>query len=296
MPPKRPQRRRPYERPSARCEHTDRSTSDRSGGASELVFLDSGNGGDQAGTCNPFVNLFASSSTASGSEESGTDMQSVVFDLPQSILHCVDDDMSVHVSPELCAKIWRGEFINLALLLKKDVSSSKGSNITLNEQGLLEVVPKPNKQITNIREWTDAFLVYIAIYIKKHPSKAGELLQYMATIREAEGRNSSSLAWKSYDENFRFRQAVSPMSWAKINPDLWLKTMTVTLLQPNLSTKTGSYRQSMLNQQKKVCFDFNSVRGCRFSNCRYAHKCIICKGDHNQIKCNQSSQNSNFRK
>ena len=98
----------------------------------------------------------------------------------------------------------------------KDVSSSRGWNITLSEQGLLEVVPKSNRQITNIREWTDAFLVYIAIYIKKHPSKAGELLQYMATIREAEGRNSYSLAWKSYDQNFSFRQAVSPMSWAKI--------------------------------------------------------------------------------
>ena len=80
MPPKRLQRRRTYDRPSASCEHTDRSTSD---GATELVCLDSGNGGDQAGTCNPFVNLLANSSTASNCEKSGIDMQSVVFDLPQ---------------------------------------------------------------------------------------------------------------------------------------------------------------------------------------------------------------------
>ena len=84
MPPKRMQRRRPYDQPSASCEHTDRSTSDRSDGATELVCLDSGNGGDQAGTCNPFVNLLANRSTASNCQKSGIDMQSVVFDLPQT--------------------------------------------------------------------------------------------------------------------------------------------------------------------------------------------------------------------
>ena len=45
MPPKRLQRRRPYNQPSASCEHTDRSTSDE---ATELVCLDSGDGGHQA--------------------------------------------------------------------------------------------------------------------------------------------------------------------------------------------------------------------------------------------------------
>ena len=50
----------------------------------------------------------------------------------------------------------------------------------------------------------------------------------MANIREAESRSGSNDWWKIYDENFRLRQAVTPMPWGKIHADLWLKGMCLS--------------------------------------------------------------------
>jgi hypothetical protein len=281
MPPKRVSKQKPYERANKKsAEKTP-----------ELVCLDAGNEESRAGNVeNPFVNLLARTADFAVSETRSE------FELPREIVSCVDDDLALHVAPEICSKIWRNEYINLSCLLKRDVATEKGSNLTLNEHGMLEIAPKPSRQIRNIREWTDAFLVFMAIYIKKYPSKSGELLQYIATIREAESRNSSSLCWKSYDENFRLRQAVSPMSWSKINPDLWLKLMTGQSVQGNFAMNKVVKSNIQNSSSIKVCFDFNSPRGCRFPNCRFSHRCILCKGDHNQMKCNQSSKKFTFRK
>lgn len=209
------------------------------------------------------------------------------FFVAPSVVRCADDDIALHVSGEMCAKIWKGEFIHLAQLLRKEPSSGRGSNLTINESGQIEVMPKTTRQIYSIKEWTDAFLIFMYIYIKKFPSKAGELLQYIATIREAEGRGGASSGWKTYDENFRMRQAVAPMPWGKIHSDLWLKTVAC-MSQPSVMAvkNTTVSSQNTLGRPKNVCYDFNSPRGCRFANCKYAHKCLICKGDHNQSKCN----------
>jgi hypothetical protein len=303
MPPKR-RLRKPYQKPNAaevvaspanRSQRKKNRNAEAADDASpELVCLNSGEERERAGMAceNPFVNLLATAAET-------VDMNFDNFELPREVIRCVNDDMSVHVLPETCAKIWRGEYINLASLLKKDPMSDRGSNISLNEHGLLEVVAKPSRQIRNIGEWTDAFMIFMSIYIKKFPSKAGELLQYMSTIREAEGRTGSSFGWKSYDENFRYRQAVNPVSWAKINIDLWLKTMTGVQSQSNyvVNKATKSYSNSKQAQANTTCcFDFNSPRGCRYPNCRYAHKCLICKGAHNQMRCTQTMLKQNFRK
>ena len=218
------------------------------------------------------------------------------FTLPEQAVHLADDDIALHVSPELCSKIWNGAYVNLAQLLRKESSPGRGSNLTVNEHGQIEIIPKATKQISTIREWTDAFLIYTYIIIKKYPSKAGELMQYMATIREAEGRNGSSFGWRTYDENFRLRQAVSPMPWGKIHVDLWLKTMSMSGSHVGFAKSTAAQASFQNNnpRPKNVCFEFNSVRGCRFTNCKYLHRCLICKGEHTQIKCNQKTPTGQF--
>ncbi|MES9883961.1 MAG: hypothetical protein ABW185_24190 [Sedimenticola sp.] len=205
----------------------------------------------------------------------------VEFVLPSSALSCADDDMTLHVQPELCQKIWLSQYVNLNSLLKKEQSST-ASLLSLNEQGVLEVKQKTAKSVTNIRDWTDAFLIFTAIFIKKHPSMASELLEYMSIIREAESRSSGSFAWRLYDENFRMRQAVKPQSWAKINPDLWLRTMT------NAGNATPDLRLSSYNRRPTgLCLDYNN-KGCFFRSCKYTHRCTACKGDHPEPKCPRS--------
>ena len=153
------------------------------------------------------------------------------FTVPSEAIRLADDDIALHVPRELCIKIRKGEYVNLAQLLRREPrerASGQGSKVTINKQGTLELLPKSTKQISNICEWTDAFLIYMYIVTKKQPGKAGELIQYMATIREAESRSGSNDWWKIYDENFRLRQAVTPMPWGQIHADLWLKAVCLS--------------------------------------------------------------------
>ena len=112
----------------------------------------------------------------------------------------------------------------------------------------------------------------------------------MSIIREAESRNKGWW-WKVYDENFRIWQACSLQSWAKINPDLWLRVMTSS--QSNVTdTNLGSavaFRPPA--QRTGVCFDYNN-KECYYRICRYAHKCSACRGDHPVKQCNRMVKNS----
>ena len=72
-------------------------------------------------------------------------------------------------------------------------------NLCINENGEVEIKSRSPKAIQNIREWIDAFIIFMAIYIKKFSDKASELLQHMSSIREAESRNKEGGGgWKVY--------------------------------------------------------------------------------------------------
>ena len=210
--------------------------------------------------------------------------------MPSEAICLADDDIALHVPSELCIKIWKGEYVNLAQLLRRETRdrvSGRGSNVTITEQGTIELFPKFTKQISYIREWIDAFLIYTYIVAKKQPEKAGELIQYMATIREAESRSGSTDWLKTYDENFRLRQAVTPMPWGRIHADLWLKAMCLSA--PINQRVNQSTTNNTFSRGKNICYEYNSARGCRFPNCKYAHICLVCRGDHTQIKCSQKT-------
>ena len=52
------------------------------------------------------------------------------------------------------------------------------------EDGQIKVKPKSKeKNITNISEWTDAFLICSAIYLKKYPEQTQAMLKYLSSIR-----------------------------------------------------------------------------------------------------------------
>ena len=214
------------------------------------------------------------------------------FTVPSKAICLADDDIALHVPSELCIKTWKGEYVNLAKLLRRELrerASGQGSKVTINEQGTLELLPKSTKQISNIHEWTDAFLIYMYIITKKKPGKARELIQYKATIREAESRSGSNDWWKIYDENFRLRQAVTPMPWGKIHVDLRLKAMCLSapITQKAPVSQSTMINPSTFNPEKNICHECNSAKGCRFPNCKYAHICLVCRGGHAQTKCNQ---------
>lgn len=128
----------------------------------------------------------------------------------------------------------------------------------------------------NIDKWTDAFLIYASVYLKKYPGKAQEILQYITIIREAASRSPSSLSWRSYDEQFRIRQATTVQSWGKLNPDLWLRVMTA--MPPSTQFNVAPFTRG-------ACLDFNNST-CSWNPCRYNHVCSNCGGqNHGRLNC-----------
>lgn len=186
-------------------------------------------------------------------------------------LRCSSDEIFVHVPRSLRQQICKGEYINLALLLKGGMELSEfcsGGTLKLNTEGGIEMKTKVCKEkISSIDKWTDAFIIYSSIYISTHADQATQLLHYMYIIREAASRQKG-FAWRSYDEQFRLRQANFPSSWSTINNDLWWRCMQIQDTVDPVgvgAVQTKSY----------TCNDFN--RGfCRWPVCRFPHVCSGC--------------------
>ena len=94
-------------------------------------------------------------------------------------------------------------YININLLLKGNVELlefSSGGDLHMIDKGLVESRPKAVKdKVVSIEKWTDAFLIFASIYLKRYPRKLQEILQFMKIILEAVTR-SYSFSWKTYDE------------------------------------------------------------------------------------------------
>jgi len=139
-----------------------------------------------------------------------------------------NDDVSIHVPASLKQRICRGEYINLALLLKGPVELAdytNGGSVFVLNNGSLESRPKECKDvISSIERWSDAFIIFMDIYLSAQPQRLHEMLHYFYTIRECAARQGG-IFWKEYDHMFRSRQAVMPSSCSALNHDLWLRCM-----------------------------------------------------------------------
>ncbi|XP_052818050.1 uncharacterized protein LOC128244073 [Mya arenaria] len=205
-----------------------------------------------------------------------------------SPIRLAPDDVAAHVPDLIRSQIRRGEFVNLALLLKGSLELTdfcSGTTLQLTAEGQLLSRPRECRdKIGTIEKWTDAFIIYMSIYIQANPSKASELLQYMWTIRECAGRQGG-LAWRSYDEQFRLRQAFEPSSWAHINTDLWWRCM----LMPAAATPAPSPRGTFPSRMARVCHFFN-MGSCTWPNCRFRHICSSCGQGHSASVCTLSNR------
>ncbi|XP_041458590.1 uncharacterized protein LOC121410509 isoform X2 [Lytechinus variegatus] len=149
--------------------------------------------------------------------------------LPQPLVS-VCDPLGADISLGLKEKIWQGDYVDLVLLQKQTRNSFLTNNIgpgttfqLMPSASGFQLQPQTNarqQRITSIEQWTSVFLVYISIYLERHPGR--ELLKYMDMVRGA-ARNNGGYGWRDYDVQFRLRQARSPArSWVSINAELWL--------------------------------------------------------------------------
>lgn len=174
-------------------------------------------------------------------------------------------------------KIWANQFINLNILLQQregplSLKISTGS-VTL-QQGF----SKP-KTPMSIQQWTDAFVIYMAIYIEKYPEQAPHLLKYCYFIRDMH-KMLGDKSWRVYDENFCMLRESSNLPWQKPVEELRVKASAICNFQSQQPFRTNAGSRPI-----KFCYAFNNGESCSHNPCPYSHKCQLCSMSHARVNC-----------
>jgi len=205
------------------------------------------------------------------------------------------DDMFIHVPLTLRQQIWRGEYINIAILLKGAVELGelcKPGSLRMSSAGYLEAGPKQCRdKVKTIEAWSDAFLIFMALWLVNDPTKGPEMIRYMSLIREIANRHGGS-AWSVYDEQFRLRQASKPTPWGVINNDLWMRCVSFAqpIVNANRQFVQGPSNQGV--ERSATCHEFNAKGSCGWPQCRFAHNCAQCGQGHGKWECPQLARNN----
>ena len=193
------------------------------------------------------------------------------------------DDLDLTVKQETKEKIWADNFVNLGDLLDRQSGADDSDNIQLvkDNQGALSVKQtKAKKSPLSIEQWSSAFMVFMSVYIRRHPQVVQGLLAYGQLIRNAAKDNPGSVGWRQYDEEFRRKKAADPKRpWGMIDTQLWLTTVGKVGAAPE---KSASQTQML----QKACFAFNTEKGCERVNCKFKHSCSNCaRTNHGAHRC-----------
>ena len=137
-----------------------------------------------------------------------------LLDLQSSYVHSamVDQDyyvLAAHLDESVQNKITRGEYVDFAKLIPKD-------QIITEEEQKLQMVVKGGQTfwtpmneglaITSYGKWEQAFRVYMDVYVRAHPGRSSELIQYEHIISTI----ASQFVWENvyaYDKDFCIHMA-----------------------------------------------------------------------------------------
>ena len=213
-------------------------------------------------------------------QNEGTTNQTGAIDIPDMV-PSFKTSVDINVSQELKTKIVNGQYVDLAKLLNNTIEPQKQMIVMVN--GELETVEKRTKKITNIEQWTDAFIIYASVYLSSHPAKSLQLLKYMKDLRMAACRSPEG--FKDYDQQFRLKMEKDPTrSWAEVDSELW-----ILFILPNIRNLTAATPRQSQNQIGK-CYSYNFQGLCYKSLCNYYHVCIKCNAQHPLAFCPYKDQ------
>ncbi|VDI73210.1 Hypothetical predicted protein [Mytilus galloprovincialis] len=118
--------------------------------------------------------------------------------IPQQI-YGVNTDIAINVPQNIKDKIYKSEYIDLAVLLAQNMTSDSNTQKLVVQNGQIVMQSAPNlSKIFGIEVWTTAFIIFTSIYCNLHPGRFQELLKYMSIIRLG-AKRCNNLGWKHYD-------------------------------------------------------------------------------------------------
>ena len=146
------------------------------------------------------------------------------------------------IPPKLVAKIQRGEFVDMAELLRDNIEADRRRAATAgNVVATLLGSAKPRREVPDLMSWVQCFGMYTSVLGEAYLNLRRGLWAYqMFIVREA--RQSSGRGWQKYDSMFRQQQAsASDLKWDSVNNALY----AVTFAAPHSSPHKKSHAQGM---------------------------------------------------
>lgn len=125
------------------------------------------------------------------------------------------------VPAHLVARIWKGEFLDMADLLRDNPEVERrriGVQGASPHQGQAKAL---RQEVPDVLLWAQCFGVYTGMIAEKHPCRIKQLLAYQVTILR-EARRCGGRGWRSYDSMFgHLAAADNSMDWSRLNPSLY---------------------------------------------------------------------------
>ena len=222
-------------------------------------------------------------------------------DRSNTIFNSVDDDyimVAAHVDQNMERKIAQGDYIDFTKLIPRDRLSVNSDHCMelVSKGGMSYFVPVSDREaqhIQNFHIWEKAFRVFSHIYMRYHPARAVELIEYNHLIHSA----SLSFAWDNmyaYDRDFRMHLARHPnRSWGLILQQAWSFRLKDRIRQAHSDTNGTNGHYSGQHQNKKnkeACYRFNRGRCTYGDRCKFDHRCLICgKYGHGAHNCRRGT-------
>ena len=226
---------------------------------------------------------------------------------PLPTYNVVNRPLGANLSDSLKARIRRGEYINLQLLIidddvDDDMNEQQHQRLTLEvtaigQQDALSLVkPTRTKGITTIHQWVTAFTVYAAVLTEHSPHQAPGLFKHIADITEM-ARRFGGMAWCRYDQAFRREMGANHLMFGQVNWDLRFRCLEQASHKPgNYSFRGNTTRTPYMRHrssfpsvnrafQKGQCYQFEQFGTCPRPTCQFKHTCAKCSGKHVTNRC-----------
>ena len=195
------------------------------------------------------------------------------------------------IEDTLKEKIMRGEYVDFGKLIARD-------RIQNEEDFAYKMIIKGGQQfwapaggekssITGFNKWEQAFRVCSNVYLKAHPNRASELIQYSHLISTI----SQEYLWSNvyrYDKDFRIHMAAFPnRSWSIILQQAWMIRLKEKLYKAPYEQNGGDPSSSDgSGNRDRTCRRYNKGKCSYGTNCKYEHKCKYCKKwGHSMFSC-----------
>ena len=138
------------------------------------------------------------------------------------------------VPAKLVAKIVKGDYVDMAELLRDNIEAERQRTTDSSVAGL-STSQAHRREVPDFLSWLQCFGVYVGIVATHKPEKLRQLMAYQ-TLMICEARRCGGDGWQGYDT--MFRQLAASTDWGQLNSALY----TVTFMaQQNGKGKTYHY-------------------------------------------------------